>query len=734
MRSILFLFFLVIFSVAVSAVDLSDPNLVGYWELKSNCSDLKGNYHGTPSGGLKCGRSEIKFDGHNVTSTDGSTKSITLPQIMSNNWDNMTVSAWYNHPYQYQGESYIFHNQYNYQKVGFRFGIQGTGYQCSVGKNTTDYQLTSQSVSNLARDYNDTWYHVATTYVRNGNMTTYVNGMKMITKPVGDYPVSYSGSTPHIFYYYNTPDATFNGSAYGIGIWNRSLSEEEIQELVREEIYGDDHVNLSINSLKKSFPINMSFDTQEKQATYYFVNNWTIRDRHKQMLMERPRIWLLDGFQSAMYDTIPIMDDCTTYNFDNLSLVLQAYFNMNASRYLIQFANARQCMRMHQSSSDSAMVRNITEYVNYINSTLVWLNHSCAQGNLTNCPRSWQYDFSDWNEPHSSDFWGADMNYTQIYNASYPVFKINFPNCRVGTAGSLTAGDTEDILRKFYGNITNCPDVHSYHGYGASRYADPSHPEYDNRSTAYFTLTAKYTDYTRILSWKLIIQEKCKNTVIINDEYNADSVYTPRSKINANESTNPWRAESIIFGMKADVRGESFFQGTESHSNALWNYSGTQPYPWYNVKVELVKRFQKGQTAIETVDDDLFFDSLSTKNSSMFVNAKDRNISVEITLDNPDIAYAYDESGTKISFINRRSNISLEQYGIRFLDYGCVYGGNGGFMINTSEGCSQYSQFDEINNGVTILGDQRYTITTNIKVSGDIRIQGDVHCEGGCFV
>ncbi len=214
----------------VNDADLTN-GLVGLWHLNNNnTNDSSGNgNNGTQEGGLDCFGDSGKFD--DGCTFDGSNDYINISDSASLDiTENITLMAWINP-----------NSGSNNLIVGKVFGNSNDAYLIRLSSSNLQFQFGTGPIfktlnSNISIN-NGVWTQVVATYDKS-NMKVFVDGVY-----AGN--LSYSGSILttalplNIGRYTSGSPTTFNGSIDEVAIWNRSLTEDEIQEIYNRGFIGD---------------------------------------------------------------------------------------------------------------------------------------------------------------------------------------------------------------------------------------------------------------------------------------------------------------------------------------------------------------------------------------------------------------------------------------------------------------------------------------------------------------
>jgi hypothetical protein len=241
--------------------------LVGWWPFNGNANDESGNgNNGTVNGAtLTTDRfgnagNAYNFDGINdwIEISDNSSLDLNF---------ELTLSAWIN-----TNSISVTQRIIDKSTVGqadswcFDLGVMGVGDLRLIVAGSVINQAMSQA--NIIE--NNIWTHVLTTY--NGtSVKFYVNGIMV-------YSISQIGSTPSnnnsvrigVNSLYN--NEWFDGDLDDIGIWNRALSECEIQDLYNAQI-NSVAGSIAVSPQPASTGSNVSLTTASNSTNVQWQNN-----------------------------------------------------------------------------------------------------------------------------------------------------------------------------------------------------------------------------------------------------------------------------------------------------------------------------------------------------------------------------------------------------------------------------------------------------------------------------
>ena len=203
--------------------------LVGWWPFNGNANDESGN----GNNGVVYASTVLTTDRYNVLSKaylfNGTTQSAIINSLqLTNTTTGLAASVWFN--------SNIALNT----SAGHRMFISGTNnipYQFAYNNGGIDLELYNSSgaltvytipITFLA----NTWNHVVFSTNTNSSVLIYING---VMYNAGNAPSSFR-STNNSKYMFGMSSSAFwpvpfNGKLDDIGIWNRALTQQEVNEL-----------------------------------------------------------------------------------------------------------------------------------------------------------------------------------------------------------------------------------------------------------------------------------------------------------------------------------------------------------------------------------------------------------------------------------------------------------------------------------------------------------------------
>ncbi|WP_296384368.1 LamG-like jellyroll fold domain-containing protein [Winogradskyella sp.] len=275
-----FLIFIAItcFSVNVSGQCTTPPaDMVSWWQAENNANDLYGNNNGTEQNGISYATGTV----NNAFYFDGVDDVIVVPH--SNNLDltgNVTIELWvrqtgFDNAIQTvickgagdvpNNEPAAFLMRFEYATTKFLFKDATGAYVEKLGPTFEDWQ----------------WHHYA--YVRQGNMhILYADGFEFGWESFTSLPESTIGLPLTIGAQYHNPTNSANDYSYffageidEVGVYNRALSQAEIQSIynagalgkcsdglsIEDDFLSENEIKIYPNPVKSTFTLDISKST-----------------------------------------------------------------------------------------------------------------------------------------------------------------------------------------------------------------------------------------------------------------------------------------------------------------------------------------------------------------------------------------------------------------------------------------------------------------------------------------
>jgi len=167
------------------------------------------------------------FNSNGFFSFNGSTQAIIFPENSLLNTQSQTVEVWCN-PTNITHNGFLFekgnvNTQYNLFILG---GNQGIYWRHNLNGSFSDLVFIGTGIV-----IPNAWNHIVGTFV-SGNRRTYVNGiLRASDSATGTVATNTNGSSIGVYGGYNgVRDFWYNGSISNVKVYNRALSETEIQQ------------------------------------------------------------------------------------------------------------------------------------------------------------------------------------------------------------------------------------------------------------------------------------------------------------------------------------------------------------------------------------------------------------------------------------------------------------------------------------------------------------------------
>ena len=255
-------------STTLACLD-SPENMVSWWTGDDTSQDLYGNNDGTPQGGVAYGQGVV----NKAFLLDGVNDVVVVPA--STDLDltgDMTLELWVKQT-GFNPENMVVCKGAQNEPVVFSMYFSGATFNCA-------FQDTNEAIIELGGpSFEDgRWHHYA--YVRQGNQhIIYADGFDFGWRTFTSLPASSAGLPLTIGAQYNKQNDNygdfFGGSIDEIGVYNRALSETEIQSIsnagsdgkcvnplsVAEVIDTEDSIKIYPNPVKNKCTLDISKST-----------------------------------------------------------------------------------------------------------------------------------------------------------------------------------------------------------------------------------------------------------------------------------------------------------------------------------------------------------------------------------------------------------------------------------------------------------------------------------------
>jgi hypothetical protein len=662
---------------ATDAIWQYNTNLALYIPFNSSdgCNDIAEGFNGVATN-VVCGTDTRYFPGGS-TILNRTDDYITVPDIMYRNWTNMTIAFWTYIGEQAGTQQGLIGNSIWQKKDGFYLPLYKSGttsfLDFSVGNNSANYQNViahfGSNYINASRAIKNRWIHVAGVFNEDEYIQIYINGLLMQNKSLDASRPNPVVDKSRSLLIGKWDTNNFNGSFYKLAIWNRTLSPTEIYKIAISEPPTDTNITITLNLTSAIKISNFSYGIQEKEMAAHYWNNSQFINNHKSAANGYERIWLFDRMSSTMrVHSIPLKDDCTTYDYTNLTYLVQLALN-NSLTPLISFAMSPGCIQ-DGLKKEGKGPNNFTKFVDYELNVTRYLHQSCINGVLVNCGDFSSWWFEVWNEPNmNSSFWFTNKaNYSRLFNMTSKRLKEYYPNIKVGTSHiDSTATKIED----FYGNIstTEYPYFFGYHLYSDSYYkANPSDSRWDG-----------YTfEHEQFSDWFILYYRWYRATTIdpsvflFNGEVSINAMYNPGSQFLLGIEGGSWMASALYYQLQTELIGDAYFQGTNSPAEVetfgLWYNNGTNKSSM-TVRHNFLQHFMKGKKlyvgAVE--NNNPFVQSLATDDDLVLINKQRNPINLTITINKP-LRYVIDDDANVYYLTKNQFTTNLTGYEVKFFD------------------------------------------------------------------
>jgi hypothetical protein len=234
-----------------------DSGLVAYWPFNGNADDESGNGHGgTLQGGVTL--SDDRFGNPESAYTfNGIDGRIDYGLLWSggNAPSSLTMAAWFNYAQTGDEGKIIYHGwtgEFQLLAIG---NTAAAAVHLSSGWYNTHVMIAS-----------DTWYFLVATWEQGGQLLLYLDGQPMDTTGVPNKPLDQQPTTyyPSIGSYNQSAGAFFTGMIDDIRVYNRVLTQEEIDSLNNEGISSVEMTNALI---PEEFKLNQNYPNPFNPST-----------------------------------------------------------------------------------------------------------------------------------------------------------------------------------------------------------------------------------------------------------------------------------------------------------------------------------------------------------------------------------------------------------------------------------------------------------------------------------
>lgn len=589
------------------------------------------------------------------------------------------------------------------------------------------------SESDINQPINDNqFYHLVLT---KSNMTyaLYLDGELIVRRIYDTVPVA-NNRTLELFTY-GSSTANYSGAAMYdyVRIYNSTLSDTDVLTnfvLTRVNsgqfmlnlssiLTSEGNLNMSVgvnnvNSEIRTYNLAVSYNLtinysvinkthdfimgiQEKDANFPWVNTTNITDNHKDVATHE-RIWIHEiSYNGRMWRTTPLLADCVSYNYTNLTKSIYTALINNLTPY-ISFTAHPNCMNNGTNgttNNDNGLPRSFIEYGNYTRNVIqTYYNDFADDGLLNYTNESGQYlvsfptNFSNiyWelrNEPNGDIWWGLDANLSKLLNTTIPIIRAAVPTATLCHAGGDNARTThsEGRVSAFYGNMSseNYPDCFGIHQYDQGKQAELTVSDTGWNTTSFNAfidgIKEEYFTYPNLIKSQIDVYKN--NTIFLNFEYNADSTFTPYPvPMTEDIRGRVWGGSALFWMSLSELQGQNYFQGTKYRTDSvewfnMWNLTGGEQTPIFYTYKGFNQHFTTGENLYQTISDDGIVEVLATNDSIMIVNKRNVSTEIYLRLTGNTVGLVTEDTGRNVlDFGNGIYGVTVDGYDVSFLTIG----------------------------------------------------------------
>jgi len=215
--------------------------LVGWWPFNGNANDESGNGNDGVVNGATLTQ-DRNGEANKAYSFDGMDDKIDVPSSENLNMGmaDFSISLYFNSlaiPIQDQQYPYLYIIQKRYYSLG-----DGYSLYVDASNNVHAEILDSNSTTDIGTNQEDLalgqWYHFVVVFHRQGNAQLFINGVLQNSLPINSENGNLINDKSLGIGYFSPPGPNclsgchfYNGKLDDIGIWNRALTECEIESL-----------------------------------------------------------------------------------------------------------------------------------------------------------------------------------------------------------------------------------------------------------------------------------------------------------------------------------------------------------------------------------------------------------------------------------------------------------------------------------------------------------------------
>jgi hypothetical protein len=206
---------------------------VALYRAEGNADDSAGKHHGKLQGGARIAETK---DGH-AFEFDGHSDCVVVPEAPQlNATGQITMTAWIHAEPTWADVVTVATDASGEKRTGFYMGISPDGNLYSRFNAPGELWDTHQAWGGVSV-YFGGWVHVAATYDGH-TLAIYANGATVLAAKVGDKPLDFTG-TRMVIGAFNAPGfAAFKGMIDDVAIFDRGLSQAEVETIYRGTLEG----------------------------------------------------------------------------------------------------------------------------------------------------------------------------------------------------------------------------------------------------------------------------------------------------------------------------------------------------------------------------------------------------------------------------------------------------------------------------------------------------------------
>lgn len=652
------LIILLLIPIAYAGIDADHPDLLAYYKFDVDGTDAL-NASNVTSGNVS-----IISDGKINGAVNFSDHRNNCLVIKNNTNPTGSISLWINVSDKIENFDRIFIADKN-STNRFQIRYKGGAINFYAQKDSSDQVNQDVSINN------NTWYHYVVTW-ETDNVTIYLNGIKMARDTKFSMPdVNISNNTIGCL---QQPGSMFDGVIDELSFWKKVLSPDEVWDLYLynkglQYPFNPGEVNATVDYSSVNKSINMYYGAQDKETEVYFLNDTVDQQDYLDLGTDYKRIWVQESYRNDMINTIPLLDDCITYDYTNLTNITNQTLQLGIIPY-ISFSYAPDCMSNGTGDygNEGTLPNSYKNFSYYVGNITLWFYNMCDNGTLS-CGDFNKWRFEIWNEVHNGSWYlGGRNRYAELYNVSYHRLKRIVPDAYIG-AGSVKREISGKNLTNFYDNLTNgdYPDFIGLHIYDKVAKSDSGLSRYDFVAWGNVLNITKELYLQNISNYIDLITSYRSDTEVWNGEYNMDSTWSPRTHnyIKTQEGS-AWLALALHWQVLTEIESDMNFERTGDEFGLT--YANNTITPPYNVKTNWTSRFTNNSNYYTSTKTDDYVEVASTDNDIVVINKINKSLTVNLNLTNKGtVNYVIDEANTRHDASGGLIPIDVDPFDVKFL-------------------------------------------------------------------